>query len=160
MFIVDLQCREGHTFEGWYESTQDYYDRLTNHEVSCPLCDCTQIDRRPSAIAISQNQSRASSKNFHELQQLAQTKQAKHVKVLSDTPISLETQRAIARILQKVRQTHIDVGNQFAKRAIAMSRNDEPFEAIIGESTPEEENRLDEEGVPYFKIPVPDIESN
>lgn len=160
MFIVDLQCREGHTFEGWYESTQDYYDRLINREVCCPICDCSQVDRRPSAFAISQNQSRDPSKNFHELQQLAQSKQAKHVKVLSDTPISLETQKAIARILQKVRQTHLDVGDKFSKRAISMSRNDEPFQAIIGESTPEEEKKLDEEGVPYFNIPVPDIESN
>ena len=160
MFIVDLQCREGHTFEGWYDSTQDYHDRLTNHEVSCPVCDCSQVDRRPSPLAIYQNKHRVPSKNFHELQQLVHTKQVKHVKVLSDTPFSLEMQRAIARILQKVRQTHIDVGNQFAKRAISMSRSEEPFEAIIGESTPEEENRLDEEGVPYFKIPVTDIESN
>ena len=160
MFIVDLQCKEGHTFEGWYESTQDYYDRLTNREISCPLCNCSQIDRRPSAVGLSQNQHKAPDKNFHGLQQLAHPKNAKHVKVLSDTPISLETHRAIARILQKVRQTHSDVGNQFAKRAISMSRNDEPFEAIIGESSPEEERRLDEEGVPYFKIPVPDIENN
>jgi hypothetical protein len=159
MFIVDLQCREGHTFEGWYESTQDYYDRLTNQEVSCPICDCSQIERRPSAIAISQHQSGTPSRNFQKLQQLTQTKQAQHVKVLSDT-ISLETQKAIARILQKVRQTHIDVGNQFTNRAISMSRSQEPFEPIIGESSPEEENRLDEEGIPYFKIPIPDIENN
>jgi hypothetical protein len=41
-----------------------------------------------------------------------------------------------------------------------MSRDEEPLEPIIGESTLEEEMRMDDEGVPYFKIPLPDIEKN
>jgi len=160
MFIVDLQCSTGHGFEGWYDSVEDYHERLNNATITCPLCNSNQIERKPSVTSIVSKKAKIPNKAFSKLDEIKVPKGTKHVKALTDTPLSLEVQKAISRILQKVRQTHIDVGDEFAKRALAMSRNEEPLQPIIGQSSFEEEQRLDEEGVPYFKIPIPDIEKN
>jgi len=41
-----------------------------------------------------------------------------------------------------------------------VENNEKPFEPIMEESTLKEEKKLNKEGIPYFKIPIPDIEKN
>ena len=135
MYIVDLRCSAGHEFEGWYDSAAEFRELQEGDELTCPLCGTEEVERVPSATRISTSRTRGVSP-------------------------PLEVQRALARVVQRVRETHEDVGERFAECALAIHRGEEEPRPIHGTSTPEEEEEMAQEGVPFVKIPVPDIEQN
>lgn len=146
MYIVDLECEGGHKFEGWYDSAAELQELEARGEVTCPLCE-SQARTVPTASRVSTSKTRPETRPEH----VASSPPAK---------MPLEVQKALAKVIQHVRRTHEDVGPEFAERALAMHRGAEPHKPIRGEATPDDEERLAEEGVPFLKLPVPDIEQN
>lgn len=49
MLVLNLCCGQGHGFEGWFGSAADFESQLAKSQLSCPLCNSTQIQRLPSA---------------------------------------------------------------------------------------------------------------
>lgn len=49
MYSLELVCEVGHSFEGWYDSAEDYEAVLSRGELSCPVCDSEFIMRKSSA---------------------------------------------------------------------------------------------------------------
>lgn len=169
MFIVDLACDGGHEFEGWYDDAQEYRDLADKGEVTCPLCQSANVLRVPSATRISTATSRgekrrsepekpstpATAKPAAPLPQPAPGVPAK-----APPPMPMEMQKALSQVLDHVRRTHEDAGPAFAEKAIRMHRGEEEERPIHGHTTPEDERRMNEEGVEYAKIPIPDIDKN
>lgn len=150
MFIVDLCCEKNHTFEGWYKNAAELRELEANDEVTCPLCE-SKASQIPTASRISTSKTGKSSSS---------PKAARQVPVPAPAQIPLEVQQAMAKVVQYVRSTHADVGENFAKRATAMHRGEEEAAPILGTTTKKEEEALREEGVGFAKIPIPDIEQN
>jgi hypothetical protein len=69
-------------------------------------------------------------------------------------------QKKLSALLQEVRRTHEYVGTHFSKTATAIHRGEEEARPVYGESTPEEEEALAEEGIAFVKVPIPDIDLN
>ncbi|MBV5335572.1 DUF1178 family protein, partial [bacterium] len=38
MKVLDLQCAQGHGFEGWFASEEDFLAQKARSLVCCPLC--------------------------------------------------------------------------------------------------------------------------
>ena len=49
MKVLDLQCRQGHVFEGWFASEDDFQGQKQRGLVQCPLCGDDHIEKRLSA---------------------------------------------------------------------------------------------------------------
>ena len=50
MIIFDLKCApQGHVFEAWFGSTEDYEAQQARGLVSCPLCGAGDVDKAPMA---------------------------------------------------------------------------------------------------------------
>ena len=49
MKVFNLCCSNGHSFEGWFDSLEDFADQCRRGLVSCPICGSKQIEKRPSA---------------------------------------------------------------------------------------------------------------
>ncbi|MDE2564417.1 MAG: DUF1178 family protein, partial [Burkholderiales bacterium] len=49
MKVLDLRCANGHGFEGWFASDDDYMDQNGRGLIECPLCADRVISRLPSA---------------------------------------------------------------------------------------------------------------
>ena len=49
MKVLNLRCANGHGFEGWFASDDDYMDQNGRGLVECPLCADRVIARMPSA---------------------------------------------------------------------------------------------------------------
>lgn len=45
MFIVDLKCINDHSFEGWYKDYDEYRGILDAGELTCPLCETSDVER-------------------------------------------------------------------------------------------------------------------
>ena len=49
MKVLDLQCTQGHAFEGWFSSEDDFQSQLARQLVECPLCGDRAVAKLPSA---------------------------------------------------------------------------------------------------------------
>jgi hypothetical protein len=126
MIIYDLQCSGGHTFEGWFDSREEFDREREAERLSCPMCGDFQVRIIPSG---------------------GHTPGREKPK---ETPKGPALQKALSDYLEGNFQ---DVGNRFAEEAIKMHFGEIDHRNIRGTMTGEEEKDLQEEGVQYMKIP-------
>jgi hypothetical protein len=150
MFLVDLVCGDGHLFEGWYDNRLAFDEARHDGSLSCPVCQATDVEVRPSFRAVIGSRSSSA--------MVPATDEAPGLPEVPAMP--MEVQKALSQLLKHVRAHTEDAGERFAERAIAMHRGDEAPAAIHGTSTPEERARLADEGVPFMAVPIPDIDQN
>ena len=134
MIAYDLQCSNGHSFEGWFEDRKAYLDQKKKGLISCPACNDTTVEIVPSTFAIKSSQ--------------------------SSKPRSLSSEEAVlAKIgeeaIEYVKKNFDDVGCDFAKEALKIHYGATEPRNIRGVSTKEEEKTLKEEGIQFFKFPMP-----
>jgi len=133
MIAYDLQCADGHCFEGWFEDAKAYEDQEKKGLISCPVCNVASVSRIPSTFAIKSSQS---------------------VKEVSDQQADLV---AIGqKIVEFVENNFDDVGCDFAKEALKIHYGAAEPRNIKGISTKAEEETLQNEGVQFFKFPKPE----
>jgi hypothetical protein len=134
MIAYDLQCINGHSFEGWFEDRKAYDAQKKKALIACPVCNSTSIARIPSTFAI---------------------KSSNPLKEFSDHQEDLEN--IGKKIADFVEKNFDDVGSNFAKEALKMHYGVTKTRNIRGVSTKEEEKTLTEEGVQFFKVPMPEV---
>ncbi|MBM3387629.1 MAG: DUF1178 family protein, partial [Betaproteobacteria bacterium] len=49
MKVLNLQCRQGHAFEGWFASHEDYASQRERGLLVCPVCNEAEVHKMPSA---------------------------------------------------------------------------------------------------------------
>ncbi|MBC7729442.1 MAG: DUF1178 family protein, partial [Microbacteriaceae bacterium] len=49
MKVLNLCCGNGHGFEGWFASEEDFLGQTERGAIECPLCSDQAITRLPSA---------------------------------------------------------------------------------------------------------------
>jgi len=133
MIAFDLECSRGHLFEGWFQNSQSFEKQNAQKLVSCPYCDDTNVRRVLSPIRV---------------------KKASSVDESPGGP-PIDYQRLAREIVDYMNKTFEDVGHDFAKEALKMHYGVEDKRNIRGSATKEEEALLKEEGVQFFKVPVP-----
>jgi len=132
MIAYDLQCINGHSFEGWFEDRKAYEKQEKNGLIECPVCNNSSIVRIPSTFAI---------------------KSSTSLKEFSDQQADLLNSGQ--KIIDFVEKNFDDVGTDFSKEALKMHYGVSEARNIRGVSTKEEEKTLIKEGVQFFKVPVP-----
>jgi len=134
MIAYDLQCANGHAFEGWFEDRKAYLNQQKQGMITCPICNDTSVSIIPSTFAIKSSQA-------------LQPKQGK----AKDDPLT----KAGKEIIDFVEKNFDDVGCDFAKEALKIHYGAAEPRNIRGVSTKEEEKVLKKEGIKFFKIPMP-----
>ena len=132
MIAYDLQCVNGHSFEGWFEDRKAYKAQKKKALIACPVCNSTSIARVPSTFAI---------------------KSSNPLKEFSDQQADLEN--IGKKIVDFVEKNFDNVGADFAKEALKMHYGVTKARNIRGVSTKEEEKMLKDEGIDFLKIPMP-----
>lgn len=132
MIVFDLQCANGHTFEGWFEDGQAYQKQRKKGQIACPVCDDTSVSKIPSSFAVKASQT---------------------------TPGSSDHDAELLKIGKKmvdyVKKNFDNVGCDFAKEALKIHYGVSEPRNIRGVSTNQEEKTLKDEGIKFFKIPMP-----
>ena len=49
MKVLNLRCANGHGFEGWFGSDDEFLEQNGGGRIECPLCNDRVITRMPSA---------------------------------------------------------------------------------------------------------------
>jgi hypothetical protein len=100
--------------------------------IACPTCNSTSVTKRLSTFAI------------------------KGSPTLPDTLAKHpDLQRINQELTEYVEKNFDNVGCDFAKEALKIHYGVEEPRNIRGVSTKEEEKTLKEEGIPFFKVPLP-----
>lgn len=136
MIVFDLQCGNGHTFEGWFEDNQAYEDQKKKDLITCPVCNDNGVTKVLSSFAIksSDSSSRVDGEPERQLNTLAKVSQ---------------------EIVNYVEKNFDDVGAEFTKEALKIHYGVTEPRNIRGVSTENEEKIMKSEGIEFFKIPLP-----
>lgn len=132
MIVFDLKCANGHLFEGWFEDSQAYETQLAKGLITCPVCNDAAVTKVLSTFAI---------------------KSSPKPPATSDSAKGLEALQN--QITEYVEKNFDNVGSDFAREALKIHYGAAEPRNIRGVSTTEEEKTLKEEGIEFFKIPLP-----
>lgn len=138
MIIYDLRCEKGHKFEGWFKDRLAFENQKSNKLITCPICGETEVEMVPSSITIVGKDVRSLNRE--------NTKEVSPVKAL----------KIFHEYLEK---NFEDVGEKFAEVALKIHHGEEDRKNIKGTTTENEEENLKEEGVQFFKIPLPKFDA-
>ena len=174
MKVLDLQCSQQHSFEGWFGSEDDFQSQLTRGLVQCPLCGNAEITKKLSAprfnlgktaAPVSANEATVASKNDANTA-LAITSGDAGEKPHSNSPpaklpdLSPEAvvamQSAWLEVAKHVMANTEDVGSSFASEARKIHYGEADERAIRGQATPDQTMELLEEGIDVMPMPIPE----
>lgn len=153
MKVLDLQCQQHHSFEGWFASEDDFQSQNARFLVECPFCGDNHITKMLSAPRL--NLSGASQPSFEDTSD-NKPSTAVTTPTSSDAAVMpLEVQQAWLHMVQHVLTNTEDVGGQFAQEARKMHYGEAPERAIRGQVSREETSALLEEGIQVMPLPMP-----
>ncbi len=132
MIIFDLVCEgQGHVFEAWFGSSDDYEAQKKRGLVTCPLCDAP-AGKAPMAPHVGAKGNAA--------------------------PSSAEVKAMMGKLAAMQKEALADsehVGDRFPTEARAIHLGEAEARAIHGRATPDEATSLVEDGVPVSRLPFP-----
>lgn len=150
MKVLDLRCIDGHTFEGWFGSEDDFSAQLSKDDVACPLCASTSIVRLPSAPRLQVGRHAAPATPADAKPSPGPAAAA------SPTPATMTLQSQWLRAVHHVMTTTEDVGDRFAEEARRIHYGEVEERAIRGRATPRDAEALRDEGIEVVSLPLPD----
>jgi hypothetical protein len=133
MIAYDLQCSNGHQFEGWFEDSKAFDRQKKDGLIACPVCEDTAVSKMPSTFAIKGASGTIPLNPDGNVDMAAMGKQ----------------------IVDYVEKNFDNVGADFAEEALKMHYEVSEPRNIRGVSTPTEEATLKAQGIHFFKFPVP-----
>lgn len=148
--VFDLYCDQGHVFEGWFGSANNYETQRDQGLISCPVCASHVIGKKLSAPRL--NVSHLRKPSVDPDAQQAHSNSA--VATGPSTPASVEQlQAAVYRHIRELVSKTENVGPQFTQLARSMHEGDTPARPIRGTATEDERQELVEEGIAVMPIP-------
>jgi len=145
MKVLNLRCANGHGFEGWFASNDDYMSQNGRGLVECPLCADKIISRMPAAPRL----------NLSGAREPALPEAAASPAAATSAAQPADLQAAWLQTVRHVLANTEDVGERFAEEARRMHYGEEPARGIRGKATPDERAALQEEGIETLAIPLP-----
>jgi hypothetical protein len=142
MIVFDLACSQGHVFEAWFGTSDNYEDQRRRRLVSCPICGAADVDKAPMAPNVAAKGNSGS----------------RSVPMRGGPPAPPEVKTmlaALAKVQAKLLEGSEHVGPRFAAEARAIHDGDAPDRQIHGQATREEAKALIEDGVPVAPLPLP-----
>ncbi|KLI63938.1 DUF1178 family protein [Aurantiacibacter marinus] len=156
MIVFDLSCANGHRFEGWFGSSDQFASQQADGLLMCPACGTPDVAKAPMAPSVGRKGNSASSHPELPLaQQGAETGASRPV---SNAPMPAEVAKALAKLADAQAKALKDskwVGRGFAEQSRAMHYGEQEHAPIHGETSPAEAQELVEEGVPVAPLPFP-----
>ena len=154
MKVLDLQCQQGHVFEGWFGSEDDFQSQKQRGLVQCPMCADHHIEKRLSAPRLNLGARAPTNPAGAAVVETGPGNDASASSSSGLMPTSL--QAAWLHLARKIAASTEDVGERFAQEARRIHHGEVPERAIRGKATADEAVQLLEEGIAVVPMPLPD----
>lgn len=135
MIVYNLQCRNEHRFEGWFQSSAAFDEQSVGKKLICPVCETHVVEKAPMAPALpsSVGERKPAPEEMRKMRQFV-TGLRKHIEANAE-----------------------DVGRKFPEEARKIHYGETEERHIYGEATLEEARDLVDEGVDVAPMP-PDLD--
>jgi hypothetical protein len=149
LIIYELGCSQGHRFEGWFASGDDFARQSDAAMVRCPVCDDQIVAIVPSAkVRVARHGAAAApAPAVAAAAPTAQTTDATANDAVTGLPVEL-----LRKLREAVRNTE-DVGHRFPEEARKIHYEEAPARAIRGRASPDEAEALRDEGIDFATLP-------
>ena len=143
MKVLNLRCANGHGFEGWFASDEDFMAQNGAALIECPLCGDKIVTRTPSAPRLNLSGARAPS--------VPEPRASAPV----PTPAAVDLQASWLATVRHLLDHTEDVGERFAEEARRIHYGETPHRAIRGQATAQDRAALHDEGIETVTIALP-----
>ena len=146
MIAFDLNCSNGHRFEGWFASSEDYSKQQSSGLLACPICDDMTVQKALSVPHVPKKSNQRSVP----------------VPIADVAAPTAAAEPSVVEFVQKLAVAQSEmlkqsqwVGGQFAETARAIHYGEEADRIIHGETSADEAKALMEEGVQVAPLLFP-----
>jgi hypothetical protein len=153
MIHYQVQCAQGHGFDGWFRDSAAFDAQTARGLVECPTCGNTEIRRALMTPAVPR-------KGRALMIAEPAPPPAPVAEKPAETSVAVAAERMpdhIRAMLQRVRaeveKTCDYVGANFAEEARRIHRGESDARGIYGETTPDQAEALADEGIEVNRIP-------
>ncbi|QJC57012.1 hypothetical protein HC248_02323 [Polaromonas vacuolata] len=153
MKVLNLQCGQRHSFEGWFASEEDFQSQLSRSLVACPLCADTSIVKLPSAPRLNLGATAAPSSSRETIPENQLV--ASGSEPTDALKPSTAAQAVFLKALREVLANTEDVGERFADEARSMHYGDSESRSIRGQASLQEAEDLADEGIDVLAFSLP-----
>ena len=138
MIAYDLECSKRHIFEGWFNNNQSFDEQVVKKLVVCPYCNDTTVRKVISPVAM--KTSSRPDKN--------------------EIKGPIDYSKLAREVVEYINKNFEDVGTDFTNEALKIHYDVAEKRNIKGSATVEEEKMMKEEGIEFFKVPIPKIDDD
>jgi hypothetical protein len=154
MKVLDLRCNNGHGFEGWFGSDEDFMAQNGSGLIECPMCADKIVARMPSAPRLNLSGACAAPPTSAPASDGAKPGDAAHA--LAARPVAApDLQAAWLATVRHLMATTEDVGPRFAEEARRIHYGEKPQRGIRGQATQQERSALQDEGIETMAVAIP-----
>jgi len=153
MKVFNLQCDQGHGFEGWFGSEDDYRSQTERGLLSCPVCGSVAVQRLPSAPRL--NLGAAAPVDAARSTSTAVATTAPQVPPSGVPDVLAQLQARYLEAVRHVVANTEDVGPRFAEEVRRIHYGEVAQRAIRGQADAQEREALRDEGIEVTALPVP-----
>ncbi len=154
MIHYQLRCQRDHEFDGWFKDSAAFERQAARALIQCPECADTKVSRALMAPALPRGAKAPP-------EPAAARPDAPPAPAPSPAPSPAEVAARmpdrLRAALQRMRaevERHCDyVGPAFAEEARRIHNGDAPPRGIYGETTPEQAEALEADGIGFARIP-------
>jgi len=131
MISFNLVCSKGHEFSGWFANSVSFEKQFEKHQIACPTCGDTAVEKAIMAPAIGQKSA---------------VKEERAVK-------AARMRKMLSELREHVEKNFDDVGDQFPEEARRIYYGEAEARGIFGNASDEEAEELIDEGLPVGRLP-------
>jgi len=136
MIKFKLGCDNGHEFEIWFGSSQDFDNQKERKLLTCPNCGSSEVEKMLMAPSVTTGR-----------------KKDQMVQVANMQNAQKEILTKMRELRDKVIETGEDVGSKFPEEARKIHYGETEARGIYGQASMEEATELAEEGVEFLPLP-------
>jgi hypothetical protein len=131
-----LLCDNGHDFEGWFASNDDYDAQVGRGLVQCPECGSPHVSKSLMAPSVGKA-----------------PKAPAETKALAMSPEQKQAMAKLRELVKAVKAGSEDVGERFPEEARKIHYGEAESRGIFGRASGEEARSLIEEGINVAPLP-------
>jgi hypothetical protein len=160
MIHYQLQCAEGHAFDGWFKDSASFEDQARRGLLECPLCGDSKVERALMAPSVARkgNARTVPAVVAEPAPEVPPAPAAVPVPAAGAEQVAAgrvpdQVRAMLQRLRAEVEKNCDYVGGGFADEARRIHRGETDRRGIYGEASPADAESLADEGIEIARIP-------